>query len=71
MSARHTFVGHEGQDTHILDGTIHPNEVGYAVIFQDMVHTGEAPEPGTLALLGVEGLSLAGSTWRRRHPAVT
>lgn len=58
------FVGHEAQYTHILDGNIHPNDLGYGVIAQQMINTTQAPEPTTLALFGLGTIFLAG--YRRR-----
>jgi lysophospholipase L1-like esterase len=58
------FVGHEVQYTHILDGNIHPNDIGYGVIAQQMISTTQAPEPTTLALFGLGTIFLAG--YRRR-----
>ncbi len=61
------FAGHEAQYTYILSGNIHPNATGYGVIAEQMIRASQAPEPGSLTLLGVAAASIGGWCWRRRR----
>jgi lysophospholipase L1-like esterase len=59
------FLGHEAQYTYILSGNVHPNDLGYGVIAQQMEAAASVPEPGALALLAAGAALLTGYGWRR------
>lgn len=51
------FVGHEADYTYILSGNVHPNDVGYRVIADQLIATvADTPEPCSLALLTLGGV---------------
>jgi lysophospholipase L1-like esterase len=60
------FVGHEGDYTYIFSGNVHPNDHGYQVIADQLIAAVDSPEPGTLTLLALGAVGLAGYGWQRR-----
>ncbi|MDX1931280.1 MAG: GDSL-type esterase/lipase family protein [Capsulimonadales bacterium] len=71
VDSRADFVGKETTLTNItlLDGALpnfHPNAAGYSVIASRLI-SATAPEPGTLALLAVAGLSFVGRVRRTKR----
>jgi lysophospholipase L1-like esterase len=57
-----TFAGHEGSYTLILQGNVHPTDIGYGAIAQRIE---AVPEPATISIL-VAGLAGFGFCRRRR-----
>jgi lysophospholipase L1-like esterase len=63
------FVGNEAQYTYmtVVPGDVHPNALGYSVIAQQLINATPAPEPSTLAVLGLGFAALAATA---RHRAL-
>lgn len=61
------FVGHEADLTYILSGDVHPNDLGYGVIADQMI-SATVPEPSTVALF-VSGLVALAAMRRVRFTA--
>jgi len=61
------FLGHEAQYTYmtVTPGNVHPNAEGYAVIANQLINATPAPEPSTIAVLGL-GFAAIAVTARRR-----
>ena len=61
------FLGHEAQYTYmtVVSGDVHPNAQGYSVIAAQLVGATPAPEPSTVAILGL-GIAALAATARRR-----
>jgi hypothetical protein len=59
------FIGHEAACTFVLSGGVHPNDIGYAVIADQMIQA-SIPEPPSLLILA-GALAMIGLSRRRQR----